>query len=81
LTDFKTFHNPVLLSEIGIPFKNSVVSGKGITEAEVEAILEYGFSTVGDVMRKLTEVDRIGFTEDDEGFPEGKIKLKQHLIR
>ncbi|UZW66372.1 hypothetical protein OC195_21410 [Priestia flexa] len=32
-------------------------------------------------MRKLTEVDRIGFTEDDEGFPEGKIKLKQHLIR
>ena len=81
LSDFQAFDNPVYLSDIGVEFKNSVVSGKGITELEVNAILEYGSSTVGNVMRKLTEVERIGFTEDDEGFPEGKLKLKQHLIR
>ncbi|GIN62533.1 hypothetical protein J27TS8_25260 [Robertmurraya siralis] len=32
-------------------------------------------------MRKFTEVDRIGFTEDYEGLTEGKLKLKQHLVR
>lgn len=83
LTDFQAFDNPVILSEIGIEFKDSVVSGKskGIGDREISLILEYGSSTVGNVMRKLTEVDRIGFTEDDEGFPEGKLKLKQHLVR
>ncbi|MFE4120080.1 HNH endonuclease [Priestia sp. YIM B13486] len=81
LSDFQTFDNPVYLSDIDIKFKNSVVSGKGITETELNAILEYGFSNVGDVIRKVKEVERIGFTEDDEGFPEGKLKLKQHLVR
>ena len=81
LSDFQAFDTPVYLSDIGVDFKNSVVSGKGITESEVNAILQYGSSTVGNVIRKLTEVDRIGFTEDDEGFPEGKLKLKQHLVR
>ncbi|MDO6448998.1 HNH endonuclease [Oceanobacillus profundus] len=27
------------------------------------------------------EADDVGFTEDDEGFPEGKLILKQHLVR
>lgn len=81
LTDFQVFDNPVYLSNIDIEFANSVISGRGITETEVNAILEYGFSTVGNVIRKLNEADRIGFTEDDEGFPEGKVKLKQHLVR
>jgi len=81
LSDFQVFDNPVYLSDIDVEFKNSVVSGKGITENEVNLILKYGFSTVGDVIRKFHEVDRIGFTEDAEGFPEGKIKLKQHLVR
>ncbi|MED1471779.1 HNH endonuclease [Bacillus salipaludis] len=81
LTDFKVFDNPVYLSNINIKFANSTMSGQGITDTEVNAILEYGFSSVGDVVRKLYEIDRIGFTEDDEGFPEGKVKLKQHLVR
>lgn len=81
LSDFKPFDNAVYLSEVGIEFKNSVVSGKGITETEVNIINEYGFGTVGSVMRKLNEANNIGFTEDDEGFPEGKLILKQHLVR
>ncbi|CRK80382.1 HNH endonuclease [Neobacillus massiliamazoniensis] len=81
LSDFQSFNNPVYLSDIGVLFKNSIVSGKGITDTEVTAILEYGFTTVGNVMRKLNEADRIGFTDDEEGFPEGKLKLKQHLAR
>lgn len=81
LSDFQVFDNPVYLSDIGVEFKNAIVSGRGITESEVYAILDYGFASVGDVIRKLTEVDRIGLTEDDEGFPEGKLKLKRHLVR
>jgi HNH endonuclease len=81
LSDFQPFDTPVYLSEVGIEFKNSVVSGKGITATEVNTIYEYGFGTVGSIMRKLYEANNIGFTEDDEGFPEGKLVLKQHLVR
>ncbi|MGD6964070.1 HNH endonuclease [Fictibacillus phosphorivorans] len=81
LSDFVAFDNPVYLSEIGVEFKNSVVSGKGITETEVTAIIEYGFTTLRDTVKKLKVAEDIGFTEDDEGFPEGKVKLKQHLVR
>lgn len=81
LSDFQQFDNAVYLSEVGIEFKNSIVSGKGITEMEVNAINEYGFNTVESVMRKLNEVNNIGFTDDDEGFPEGKLVLRQHLVR
>lgn len=81
LSDFQKFSNPVYLSDIGIDFKNSVVSGKGIANTEVSSILEYGNSSLREIIRNLNEVDRIGLTEDDEGFPEGKLKLKQHLVR
>lgn len=81
LSDFQPFKNAVYLSEVGIEFKNSVVSGKRITETEVNIINEYGFRTVESVMSKLKEANNIGFTEDDEGFPEGKLILKQHLIK
>lgn len=81
LSDFQPFESAVYLSEVGIEFKNSVVSGKRITEIEVNIINEYGFRTVESVMSKLKEANNIGFTEDDEGFPEGKLILKQHLIR
>jgi len=81
LSGFKPFLNPIYLSEVNIEFKNSVVSGKGITETDVNMIDEYGFSTIGSVIRKLTEVHRIGFTEDEDGFPEGKQMLTQHIIR
>jgi predicted HNH restriction endonuclease len=81
LSDFKEFDNEVFLSNIDVEFKNSVVSGKGITETEVNAILEYGFTSVGNVVRKLSDLERIVFTEDDEGFPEGKLELKQHQVR
>lgn len=81
LSDFQQFDNPVYLSEVGIEFKNSVVSGKGITENELNTINEYGFLTVKDAISRLSEVENMGFTEDDEGFPEGKLVLKQHLVR
>jgi len=81
LLDFQPFVNPIYLSEVDIEFKNSVVSGKAITEDEVNIINDYGFSTVGSIIRKLNEVNSVGFTEDDEGFPEGSLMLKQHLVR
>lgn len=81
LSDFQPFVTPVYLSETDIEFQNSVVSGKSITETEVNTIYEYGFNTVGTIMRKLNEANSIGFTEDDEGFSEGKLILKQHLVR
>ncbi|MBT2663609.1 HNH endonuclease [Bacillus sp. ISL-45] len=81
LSDFKAFDNPVYLSEIGVAFKNSVVSGKGITDTESNAIMEYGFIKQRETVKRLAEAESIGFTEDDEGFPEGNRVLKQHLIR
>jgi predicted HNH restriction endonuclease len=81
LTDFKVFENPVYLSNTNVVFANSTMSGMGITEKEVASILEYGFGTLDNVVRKVNEADRIGFTEDEDGFPEGKQVLKQHLVR
>lgn len=81
LTDFQAFDNHVYLSNIDVEFANGVMSGRSINGNEINAIMEYGFSTVDNVMRKFTELDRLGLTEDDEGFPEGKLKLKQHLVR
>lgn len=81
LSDFTPFDNPVYLSEIGIDFKNSVVSGKGITEADVNILLDNGFNNNEDIKRQLEEVNNIGFTEDDAGFPKGKKILKKHLVR
>ena len=81
LSNFQPFDNPVYLSEIGIEFNNSIVSGKGITKSEINAILEHGFSTISAIRSKLNLLERIGFTEDDEGFPEGKYLLKLHLVR
>ncbi|WP_235178969.1 HNH endonuclease [Bacillus cihuensis] len=81
LKDFQVFDNPVYLSNINVKFDNGTMSGRQITDSEVTAILEYGFSTVDDVIRKLNKVESVGFTEDDEGFPEGKLILKQHLVR
>lgn len=81
LSGFQPFDNAVYLSEIGIEFKNSIVSGKGISATEVNTINEYTFGKIESVMRRLNEANNIGFTEDDEGFPEGKLILKQHLVR
>ncbi|WP_018393458.1 hypothetical protein [Bacillus sp. 37MA] len=81
LSNFQRFDNPVYLSEVGIEFKNSVVSGKGVKETEANSILEYGFAKLQNTLRKLKELNTIGFTEDDESFPEGRPMLKLHLIR
>lgn len=81
LSDFQVFDNPVYLSNTDIEFANSIVSGKGIEEIEINEILKQAFSTMDDVLNKLNEIDRIGLTEDDMGFPEGKLKLRQHLVR
>jgi hypothetical protein len=81
LTDFQVFDNPVYLSNTNVKFANSTISGMGVTEEQVTSILEYGFGTFDNVIRRVSEADLIGFTEDDEGFPEGKQVLKQHLVR
>ncbi|MCM3572507.1 HNH endonuclease [Mesobacillus subterraneus] len=81
LSDFKVFDNPVYLSEVGVDFKNSIVSGKSLKDAEVNNITEFGFIKQRETVKRLAEAEIIGFSEDDEGFPEGKLVLKQHLIR
>ena len=80
LSDFQVFDNPVYLSEIGIEFKSNIVSGKVITREECNLILEHAF-TMKTVIQKLNDAEQMGLTEDDEGFPEGRRLLKQHLIR
>ena len=81
LADFQVFDNPVYLSNTNVKFANSTMSGMGITEEEVTSILEYGYSDLHSTVKKLSELDYIGVSEDDEGFPEGKQVLIQHLIR
>lgn len=71
LSDFQTFKKPIYLSEIGVYFHENTVAGKKIEYKEVNKINNH----ISDMIN-LTE-----FTEDDEGFPEGKYLLKQHLIR
>ena len=81
LSNFKVFRQPVKLSTINIDFQNSIVSGKTIASDEVEKIKNAGFKTYSNVVRELNEVYQVGFTEDDESFPEGKQLLKEHLVR
>ena len=81
LSNFKVFHQPVKLSTINIDFQNSIVSGKTITIDEVEKIKNAGFKTYSNVVQELNEVYQVGFTEDDESFPEGKQVLREHLVR
>jgi hypothetical protein len=81
LTDLQTFDNPVYLSNTNVIFANSTVSGMTITNEDVASILHYGYSNLHSTVKNLSELQYIGFTEDDEGFPEGKQVLKQHLIR
>lgn len=81
LSDFKVFNNPVALSELGIDFQNSVVSGKSIVEKDIRSIQIQGLRRFSNVVMELNEYYNVGFTEDDAGFPEGKLILKQHLVR
>lgn len=81
LSNFKNFSQPIRLSEIDIDFQNSVVSGKSISEVEVVRLQKAGLKTYSTVVKELNEVYQVGFTEDDESFPEGKQVLKQHLVR
>lgn len=81
LSDFKVFPQTVLLSEIGIDFQNSIVSGKSIGLYEIEKLNSSGFKTRTEIIKELQEVYHVGLTEDDESFSEGRQVLKQHLIR
>lgn len=67
LSDLHFFNKPVLLSEIGIEFQKSIVSGKGIDEFEVERILE----SSGDAFSYFP-------TLEEQEFPEGRIKYVTH---
>lgn len=81
LSNFKVFDRSVLLSQLQIGFQNSVVSGKSITDHEVALIQMHAFNTYSSVVKELNEAYEVGFTADDESFPEGKQVLKQHLSR
>ena len=81
LSGFQAFDEAVYLSNVGIEFQNSIVSGKKINSNEVNIIDEYIFDDIESVTRKLNEVNDIGFTEDDDSFPEGKLLFKKHLAR
>ena len=81
LSDFTVFKQPVLLSEIGIDFQNSIVSGKTIALYEVEKIKKAGLITRKEILKELDEIYQIGLSDDAESFPEGKQALKKHLIR
>lgn len=81
LSDFKVFPQPVLLSEIGVDFQNSIVSGKSIGLYEIEKLRSSGLKTRTEIIKELQEVYQLGLTEDDESFPEGRQVLKQHLVR
>ncbi|PFO12732.1 hypothetical protein COJ70_24280 [Priestia megaterium] len=84
LSNLVFFNSPVYLSKIGIEFPNSIVSGKSINSLEVQAILTKGLARTSDLEKTLKENienSQVGFTEDDFSFPEGRLKLKQHLIR
>lgn len=81
LSNFKVFHQPVLLSEIGVEFQNSIVSGKSIGLYDADKLNSSGLKTRVEIVKELQEVYKVGLTEDDESFPEGKQVLKQHLVR
>ncbi|MER1985732.1 MAG: HNH endonuclease [Solibacillus sp.] len=81
LSDFKVFPQPVLLSDIGIDFQNSIVSGKSIGLYEIEKLNSSGFKTRTEIIKELQEMYQVGLTEDDVSFPEGRQVLKQHLVR
>lgn len=79
LSDIKFFEKPISLSEMKISFANPIVSGKGITYQEAERILNAAeFPT--DIDMEI-ENEQIGFSGDDDSFPEGTRKLKQHLVK
>lgn len=44
------FDNPVYLSNINLNFANSTISGKSITDSEINPIIDYGFTTFGNVI-------------------------------
>lgn len=67
LSDLCFFNQPVLLSEIDIKFQNSIMSGKRISESEVELVLE----------RAGNEFNHLP-TFEELDFPEGRIKYDTH---
>ncbi|MER2107641.1 MAG: HNH endonuclease [Solibacillus sp.] len=81
LSDFKVFTQPVLLSEIGIDFQNSIVSGKSIKLYEIEKLKSISLKSRAEIIKELQEIYQVGLTEDTDSFPEGKQVLKQHLVR
>lgn len=87
LSNFKVFDRPVLLSELNIDFQNSIVAGKSINEKEIKSIQEAGlkfkmnFNNNDLIIHEEDSNYEIDLTDDNEGFPEGKEVLQQHLIR
>jgi hypothetical protein len=62
--------------EIGVENSNNVIFQLDSSDPE-----ENHSNSTELIIQELKELEKIGFTEDDEGFPEGKLKLKQHLSR
>lgn len=81
LSNMRIFDTPVLLSELNIDFKNSVVSGKYISAVEALSVLDKGISVRRDVVKESYDTESMYLTEDNQTFPEGKEMLKLHLQR
>lgn len=81
LSDFKVFSQPVLLSEVGINFQNSIVSGKSIELYETEQLKNAGLRSHVEIVKELQEIYQVGLTDDEDSFLEGRQVLKQHLVR
>lgn len=81
LSNMRIFDTPVLLSELNIDFKKSIVSGKYISAVEALSVLDKGISVRRDIVKEPNDTEYMYLTEDDQTFPEGKEMLKLHLQR
>ncbi|MEQ6377443.1 HNH endonuclease [Bacillaceae bacterium S4-13-58] len=71
LSGLKFFDKPVKLSEIGISFKNSIVSGKSISSIEAKKVFD----------SSNTELFKSDLMEESLSFPEGKEMYMKHIVR
>ena len=79
LSDFYKFPEPVYLSETPISFKKSIVSGKSISDEELQVIIEDSSKLINESNEELSEFK--DWDMYNEGLPEGKEVLKKHLVK
>lgn len=78
LRNVKIFDNPIQLSNLGISFDNSIVSGKSITEEETLKLIDE-INKVNDELFEFETNLSIESDPQNELFPEGNKMLRLHL--